>query len=91
MQEIADTLKGVDIPILIKNPVNPDLELWIGALERLYNAGIKKLGVIHRGFSTTDKTIYRNLPQWHLPIELKRRFPSLPIICDPSHIGGTAL
>ncbi|MDY9917724.1 3-deoxy-D-arabinoheptulosonate-7-phosphate synthase [Porphyromonadaceae bacterium KH3R12] len=88
VQEIADTLKGVDIPILIKNPVNPDLELWIGALERLYNAGIKKLGVIHRGFSTPDKTIYRNLPQWHIPIELKRRFPTLPIICDPSHIGG---
>jgi chorismate mutase len=89
VQEIADTLKGVDIPILIKNPVNPDLELWIGALERLYNAGIKKLGVIHRGFSTTDKTVYRNVPQWHLPIELKRRFPNLPIICDPSHIGGS--
>lgn len=88
VQEIADTLKGVDIPILIKNPVNPDLELWIGAIERLYNAGIKKLGLIHRGFSTTDKTIYRNLPQWHIPIELKRRFPTLPIICDPSHIGG---
>ncbi len=88
VQEIADTLKGVDIPILIKNPVNPDLELWIGALERLYNAGIKRLGVIHRGFSTPDKTIYRNLPQWHIPIELKRRYPTLPIICDPSHIGG---
>lgn len=88
VQEIADTLRGVDIPILIKNPVNPDLELWIGALERLYNAGIKKLGVIHRGFSTPDKTIYRNIPQWHIPIELKRRFPTLPIICDPSHIGG---
>ncbi|MEA4916756.1 bifunctional 3-deoxy-7-phosphoheptulonate synthase/chorismate mutase type II [Proteiniphilum sp.] len=88
VQEIADTLKGVDIPILIKNPVNPDLELWIGAIERLYNAGIKRLGVIHRGFSTSDNTIYRNLPQWHIPIELKRRFPTLPIICDPSHIGG---
>ena len=88
VQEIADTLRGVDIPILIKNPVNPDLELWIGALERLYNAGIRKLGVIHRGFSTSDKTIYRNLPQWHIPIELKRRFPTLPVICDPSHIGG---
>lgn len=88
VQEIADTLKGVDIPILIKNPVNPDLELWIGAIERLYNAGIRKLGVIHRGFSTSDKTIYRNLPQWHLPIELKRRYPNLPVICDPSHIGG---
>lgn len=88
VQEIADTLKGVDIPVLIKNPVNPDLELWVGALERLYNAGIKRLGVIHRGFSTTDKTIYRNLPQWHIPIELKRRYPTLPMICDPSHIGG---
>ncbi len=88
VQEIADTLRGVDIPILIKNPVNPDLELWVGAIERLYNAGVKKLGVIHRGFSTTDKTIYRNLPQWHIPIELQRRFPELPIICDPSHIGG---
>lgn len=88
VQEIADTLQGVDIPILIKNPVNPDLELWIGAIERLYNAGIKRLGVIHRGFSTTDKTVYRNLPQWHIPIELKRRFPELPILCDPSHIGG---
>lgn len=88
VQEIADTLKGVDIPVLIKNPVNPDLELWIGALERLYNAGIKKLGVIHRGFSTTDKTVYRNVPQWHISIELQRRFPTLPIICDPSHIGG---
>ncbi len=88
VQEIADTLKGVDIPVLIKNPVNPDLELWIGAIERLYNAGIKKLGVIHRGFSASDKSVYRNIPQWHIPIELKRRFPNLPIICDPSHIGG---
>lgn len=88
VQEIADTLKGVDIPILIKNPVNPDLELWIGAIERLYNAGIKKIGVIHRGFSTNDKSVYRNIPQWHIPIELKRRYPHLPIICDPSHIGG---
>ena len=88
MQEIADALKGVDIPILIKNPVNPDLELWIGAVERIYNAGIRKIGVIHRGFSAYDKRIYRNLPQWHLPIELRRRFPNIPIICDPSHIGG---
>ncbi len=89
VQEIADTLKGVDIPILIKNPVNPDLDLWIGAIERLYNAGIKRLGLIHRGFSTPDKTVYRNIPQWHIPIELKRRFPTLPILCDPSHIGGS--
>lgn len=88
VQEIADALVGVDIPVLIKNPVNPDLELWVGAIERLYNAGIKKLGVIHRGFSTSDKTVYRNIPHWHIPIELKRRYPDLPIICDPSHIGG---
>lgn len=88
MQEIADALKGVDIPILIKNPVNPDLELWIGAVERIYNAGIRKIGVIHRGFSAYDKRIYRNLPQWHIPIELRHRFPNIPIICDPSHIGG---
>ena len=81
-------MKGVDIPILVKNPVNPDLELWIGAVERIYNAGIRKIGVIHRGFSAYDKRIYRNLPQWHIPIELRRRFPNIPIICDPSHIGG---
>ena len=88
VQEIADTLDGVDIPVLIKNPVNPDLELWVGAIERLYNAGIKKLGVIHRGFSTNEKIVYRNLPNWHIAIELKRRFPDLPMICDPSHIAG---
>lgn len=88
VQEIADALQGVDIPVLVKNPVNPDLELWIGALERLSNVGLTKLGAIHRGFSSYDKKIYRNLPQWHIPIELKRRLPDLPIICDPSHIGG---
>lgn len=88
VQEIADALQGVDIPVLIKNPVNPDLELWIGALERVNNAGLKRLGAIHRGFSTFDKKIYRNLPQWHIPIELRRRLPELPIFCDPSHIGG---
>ena len=88
VQEIADSLKGVDIPVLIKNPVNPDLDLWIGAIERIYNAGIRKLGAIHRGFSSYDKKIYRNLPQWHIPIELHRRLPNMPIICDPSHIGG---
>lgn len=88
VQEIADTLKGVDIPVLIKNPVNPDLDLWIGALERLNNAGIKRLGAIHRGFSSYDKKLYRNLPQWHIPIELHRRLPEVPIFCDPSHIGG---
>ena len=88
VQEIADALKGVDIPILIKNPVNPDLELWIGAFERINNAGLKQLGAIHRGFSSYDKKIYRNLPQWYIPIELRRRIPELPIFCDPSHIGG---
>ena len=88
VQEIADALKGVDIPVLVKNPVNPDLELWIGALERINNAGLKRLGAIHRGFSTDGRHIYRNMPQWHIPIELRLRFPSLPIICDPSHIGG---
>ena len=88
VQELADALKGVDIPVLVKNPVNPDLELWIGALERINGAGVKRLAVIHRGFSNYDKTIYRNLPQWHIPIELRRRIPNLPIICDPSHIGG---
>jgi len=88
VQEIADTLQGTDVPVLIKNPVNPDLELWIGALQRLNNAGIRRLGAIHRGFSTYDKKLYRNLPQWHIPIELRRRIPELPIICDPSHISG---
>lgn len=88
VQEIAEALQGVDIPVLVKNPVNPDLELWIGALERLSAVGLTKLGAIHRGFSSYDKSVYRNMPQWHIPIELKRRFPNLPIICDPSHIGG---
>ena len=88
VQEIAEALQGVDIPVLVKNPVNPDLELWIGALERLSAVGLTKLGAIHRGFSSYDKSVYRNMPQWHIPIELKRRFPDLPIICDPSHIGG---
>ena len=88
MQELADALKGTDIPVLVKNPVNPDLELWIGAIERLYRAGITNLGVIHRGFSSYEKKLYRNLPLWHIPIELKRRFPDITVFCDPSHIGG---
>ncbi len=88
VQEIADSLKGVDIPVLIKNPVNPDLELWIGAIERLYHSGIRRLGVIHRGFSKYEQTAYRNHPQWQIPIELKRRYPELTIITDPSHICG---
>ena len=81
VQEIADALKGVDVPVLVKNPVNPDLELWIGALERINAAGLKRLAAIHRGFSSYDKKIYRNLPQWHIPIELRRRIPNLPILC----------
>ena len=88
VQALADALKGVDNPVLVKNPVNPDLELWIGALERINNAGVKRLGAIHRGFSSYDKKIYRNLPMWQIPIELHRRIPNLPIACDPSHIGG---
>ncbi len=88
VQDIADALRGVDIPVLVKNPVNPDAELWIGALERINNAGITKLGAIHRGFSTYDKTLFRNDPQWQITIELRRRIPNLPIINDPSHICG---
>ena len=88
MQAIADALQGVDVPVFVKNPINPDLELWIGALERINQAGVKRLGAIHRGFSSYDKKIYRNMPMWQIPIELRRRIPELPIICDPSHIGG---
>lgn len=91
VQEIADALKAAgaeDAAVLVKNPVNPDLELWIGALERIYNAGIRRLGAIHRGFSFYGKSIYRNPPQWHIPIELHRRIPELPIVVDPSHMGG---
>lgn len=88
MQAIADSLKGVDIPVLVKNPVNPDLELWIGAMERINQAGVKRLAAIHRGFSSYEKKLYRNEPMWQIPIELRRRIPALPIICDPSHIGG---
>lgn len=88
MQDIADSLKGVDVPVFVKNPVNPDLELWLGALERINQAGIKRMAAIHRGFSSYDKKIYRNLPMWQIPMELHRRVPNLPLICDPSHIGG---
>lgn len=90
MQEIADAVaaRNTDIPVLVKNPVNPDLELWIGALERLYNAGIHRLGAIHRGFSAYGKHLYRNTPLWRIALELARRVPGLPILCDPSHIGG---
>ena len=88
VQEIADALADTDIPVLVKNPVNPDIDLWIGALERLNNAGIKKLGVIHRGFSTIEKTKYRNDPQWQMAIELRSRYPELPFFVDPSHMAG---
>lgn len=88
VQEIADTVKGLDIPVFIKNPINPDLQLWIGAIERIEKAGIKKIGAIHRGFSSYGNTEYRNAPMWHIPIELKRMMPQVPLICDPSHICG---
>lgn len=88
MQSLADSLQGVDVPVLVKNPVNPDLELWIGALERINGAGIKRLGAIHRGFSSYEKKLYRNMPMWQIAIELHRRIPNLPILNDPSHIGG---
>ena len=88
MQEMADALQDTDIPVLVKNPVNPDLDLWIGALERLNRAGVRKLGVIHRGFSTTENTQYRNAPGWQIAIELRTRYPDLPFFADPSHMGG---
>jgi chorismate mutase len=88
VQEVADALKGVDIPVLVKNPINPDLELWSGALERLQKVGMQDVGMIHRGFSSYGNTEYRNAPMWHLPIEMKRRFPEMLLICDPSHICG---
>lgn len=88
VQALADALKGADVPVLVKNPVNPDLDLWIGALQRINGAGVQKLGAVHRGFSCYEKKLYRNEPMWQIPIELKRRLPELPVICDPSHIGG---
>jgi chorismate mutase len=88
VQEIADALEGTDKIVLVKNPVNPDLSLWLGGVERLYTANIKNLGLIHRGFSTYEKTKFRNIPEWQIAIEVKNRFPDLPIICDPSHIAG---
>ena len=88
MQQIADSLKGVQIPVLVKNPVNPDLDLWIGAIERLYNAGQQQIGAIHRGFTSYGKHLYRNLPHWHIPIELRRRLPQITLFGDPSLIGG---
>ncbi len=88
VQDIADALHGSDVAVLVKNPISPDLELWIGAIERIYNSGIRRLGAVHRGFSSYEHGLYRNDPQWAVPIELRRRMPSLPLLCDPSHIGG---
>ena len=88
VQEVADALQGVDIPVMVKNPINPDLKLWIGAIERLYKAGITRVAAIHRGFSYHGTTKYRNIPRWQIAIDLKRKFPELPIICDNSHICG---
>jgi chorismate mutase len=88
VQQIADALQGEKIPVMVKNPINPELELWMGAIERLNKAGIECIAAIHRGFSTFEKTKYRNVPNWQIPIELKRRLPSLPLLCDPSHIAG---
>lgn len=88
VQEIADALRGVDVPVLIKNPIHPDLELWSGAIERLQKVGVKQVGMIHRGFSSYGNTEFRNAPMWHLPIEMKRRYQGMPLICDPSHICG---
>ena len=90
VQNIVEALKGVDIPVLIKNPINPDLDLWRGAIERVYNSGIKKIVAIHRGFNTFEKTPYRNNPIWEIPLELMRIYPNLPVICDPSHITGNS-
>jgi chorismate mutase len=88
VQEIADTLKGCNIPVLVKNPVNPDVDLWIGAIERFQNSGISRIYAVHRGFSTYERGLFRNIPQWYIPIELKRRLPDVPMLCDPSHIAG---
>ena len=89
VQEIAEALRDTDIPVLVKNPVNPDIDLWIGALERLNRVGVRKLGVIHRGFSTSQKIPYRNLPGWQMAVELRTRYPQLPFFADPSHMGGS--
>ncbi len=88
VQEVADALRGTNVPVLVKNPINPDLELWGGAIERLQKVGVNDIGMIHRGFSNYGNTEYRNAPMWHLPIEMKRRFPGMLLLCDPSHICG---
>ncbi len=88
VQEIADAIKGVDVPVVIKNPINPDLQLWLGAIERINRAGITRIAALHRGFSSYEKGKYRNMPKWEIPIELRRLHPEIPIFCDPSHITG---
>jgi chorismate mutase len=88
VQEIAEALRGANVPVLVKNPINPDLALWLGAIERISNVGLTKIGAIHRGFSSFKQTKYRNLPVWQIPLELKRQLPDIPLFCDPSHIGG---
>ena len=88
VQEVADAVEGVDIPVLIKNPINPDLKLWMGAIERIHKAGITKIGLIHRGFSVYGKSPFRNIPRWQIPIEIKKEFPGIMILCDNSHICG---
>lgn len=88
VQALADSLQGVDVPVMVKNPVSPDIDLWIGAIERIYQAGVRRMVAVHRGFYNGGRAVYRNLPMWQVPIELRRRLPGLPILCDPSHIGG---
>ena len=88
VQELAEALKGVSVPVLVKNPINPDIELWCGAIERLSGAGVTRIGLIHRGFSSYTQKLYRNEPLWHIPIEMKRRYPDIRLFCDPSHMGG---
>lgn len=88
MQEIADALDGTDKPVLVKNPVNPDLALWLGGIERIYKSGVRNIGAIHRGFSTYEKTKYRNIPEWQMAVEFQDKFPDIPLINDPSHITG---
>ena len=88
VQEVAEALKGIDLPVFVKNPINPDIDLWIGAIERVLNAGINKIGAIHRGFSFYGKSDYRNIPRWQIPLDLKREFPDIPMLCDNSHICG---
>ncbi|MBA4322054.1 MAG: 3-deoxy-7-phosphoheptulonate synthase [Odoribacter sp.] len=90
VEELSQALRGVDIPVLIKNPLSPDIDLWTGAVERIYSAGVKRIAAIHRGFSPFERTLYRNMPKWELPIELRQRFNNLPVLCDPSHIAGRA-